>query len=57
MASNPQPGHLGPIQEDQEHGRTWSTCLHCGAQWNSDDEQITDGDESCADALTEESAS
>lgn len=41
-------------QEVEEHGRTWTVCNYCGAQWNSDDEQITEGDGACEEALSRE---
>lgn len=42
-------------EEVHEHGRAWTVCHACGAQWNDHDEQITEGDGSCADnALAKE---
>jgi hypothetical protein len=49
--SGPGPGpEHESLQDVREHGRDWEVCNDCGAQWDADGEQVTDGDGFCADA-------
>lgn len=53
--SGPGPEHEA-INEVQEHGRTWEVCNDCGAQWDDDGEEVTQGDGTCLEFALENQA-
>lgn len=52
--SGPGPEHTG-LADVRDHGRDWEVCNDCGAQWDDQGEQVSEGDGSCFElALAEE---
>lgn len=52
--SGPGPEHTG-LADVRDHGRAWEVCNDCGAQWDDQGEQVSEGDGSCFElALGEE---